>query len=68
MLCLYDIFVTFLFLKIDYDIIKRIYGVKNYGLYNKIKIDLDNDTILTLLETICDFNNLGHDCKLQLYP
>lgn len=36
--------------------------------YNKSKTDLGNDTILTLLETICDFNNSGHDCKLQLYP
>lgn len=36
--------------------------------YNKSKTDLGNYTILTLLEIICDFNNSGHNCKLQLYP
>jgi len=35
--------------------------------YDKSKNDLGNDTMLTLLEIICDFNNSGHNCKLQLY-
>lgn len=35
--------------------------------YNKSKEELGSDTILTLLEIICDFNDSGHDCKLQLY-
>ncbi len=35
--------------------------------YKKSKKDLGNDTILTLLEIINDFNNSGHQCKLELY-
>jgi len=35
--------------------------------YDKSKKDLGKDVILTLLEIICDFNNSGHDCKLELY-
>lgn len=35
--------------------------------YNKSKNDLGFETILTLIEIICDFNNSGHDCKLELY-
>ena len=35
--------------------------------YEKSKKDLGTETILTLLEIICDFNNSGHDCKLELY-
>ena len=35
--------------------------------YEKSKADLGNETILTLIEIILDFNNSGHECILELY-
>ena len=35
--------------------------------YEKSKADLVNETILTLIEIILDFNNSGHECILELY-
>ena len=35
--------------------------------YEKSKADLGNETILTLIEIILDFNNSGHECVLELY-
>ena len=35
--------------------------------YTKSKDELGLETTLTLIEIICDFNNSGHDCKLELY-
>ena len=35
--------------------------------YKKSKADLGNETILTLIEIILDFNNSGHECILELY-
>lgn len=35
--------------------------------YNKSKKDLGNEVILNLLEIILDFNNSGHECRLELY-
>ncbi len=35
--------------------------------YNKSKKDLGNEVILQLLEIILDFNNSGHECRLELY-
>lgn len=35
--------------------------------YNKSKRDLGNEMILRIIEIILDFNNSGHDCKLELY-
>lgn len=57
------------------DILRGGFGVHELGEplhikwinYNKSKEDLGNETILKLLEIICDFNNSGHNCKLELY-
>ncbi len=57
------------------DVLKGGYGVTEEGEtlvvkwknYAKSKKDLGNEIILKLLETICDFNNTGHKCKLELY-
>ena len=35
--------------------------------YEKSKADLGNETILTLIVIILDFNNSGHECILELY-
>lgn len=35
--------------------------------YNKSKSDLGNEMILRIIEIILDFNNSGHECKLELY-
>jgi len=35
--------------------------------YIKSKRELRDDLILTILEITLDFNNSGHDCKLELY-
>jgi len=58
------------------DILKGGFGVHEDGEpivikwinYEKSKKDLGNDTMLLLLEIICDFKNTGHKCKLELYP
>ena len=35
--------------------------------YKKSKKDLGNEMILKIIEVILDFDNSGHDCKLELY-
>lgn len=35
--------------------------------YKKSKEKLGNEIILKIIETILDFNDSGHDCKLELY-
>lgn len=35
--------------------------------FDKSKKDIGNDVMLTLLEIICDCDESGHDCKLELY-
>ena len=35
--------------------------------YKKSKEELGNEIMLKIIETILDFNNSGHDCKLELY-
>lgn len=35
--------------------------------YEKSKAVLGNETILTLIEIILDFNNSGNECILELY-
>lgn len=57
------------------DLLRGGFGVHEFGQsivikwinYDKSKKDLGNDIILTLLEIICDFNDSGHNCKLELY-
>lgn len=35
--------------------------------YKESKEKLGNEIILKIIEIILDFNNSGHDCKLELY-
>ena len=39
----------------------------NWINYEKSKNDLGNEMMLKIIEVILDFNNSGHDCKLELY-
>ena len=57
------------------DLLRGGFGVHEYGEeiivkwinYEKSKKDLGNETILILLEIICNFKGSGHNCKLELY-
>ena len=57
------------------DLFRGGFGFFDYGTpitlkwknYEKSKADLGEKTILTLIEIILDFNNSGHECKLELY-
>ena len=57
------------------DLLRGGFGVHEYGeeiivkwINNKkSKKDLGNETILILLEIICNFKGSGHNCKLELY-
>ena len=58
------------------DLLRGGFGVHEYGApviikwknYDKSKVDIGAEMMLAILEVILDFDNSGHNCKLELYP